>query len=503
MAAWRGIFLTSTLSSIFLIGTFAARLIAPPRDIDPVIYLRSGGLIHHWMLYATVEILVFGGLLAFWHLYPEERRRWMPVFVIAAVAIVLSLTRALWVGCLLVLALHLIWHRSRWIWALPFIPLVLLALSPPAVRARVTDSAHLAYYSNAERLQMLRVGFDMILSHPITGVGPGRVEGLYRSYLSPADPVPAYHGHLHNNAVQVAAQFGLPVTGAAIVFVAILFWDLRRRYRSAVDRRQKFFCHAALLGLAGFLGIGMFDYTYGHSLGLILLSFVLLTPLIPSPECEGNDETLRYDGAEPIDRDALAAMDRLLGFVLTIASLPAMIGSAAVIYVLSMRSPLVAHLRIGQHGCRFWVWKLRTMWSEGAPLPSERGWLQRINGATVPDNKLEADPRVTSRFAAFCRRHSLDELPQLFQVIRGEMSLVGPRPVTRLELVKYYGDFANVTLSVKPGLTGYWQTQGRNALSHARRVHLDVQLARQLSMRVYFRVLLRTFPEILSGKNAR
>ena len=109
---------------------------------------------------------------------------------------------------------------------------------------------------------MLGVGARMIRQEPLTGVGPGRVDALYRSYLAPADPVPAYHGHLHNNLFQLAAQFGLPVALAAMLFVSVLVMHLRRQARVACDRDSQFLCRTALLGLTGFLAAGMFDYTY-------------------------------------------------------------------------------------------------------------------------------------------------------------------------------------------------------------------------------------------------
>jgi O-antigen ligase len=139
-----------------------------------------------------------------------------------------------------------------------------------------------AYYSNAERLQMLHVGWKMVRENPLTGLGPGRVAGMYEGYLSPADPVPAYHGHLHNNAAQLAAEFGVPVVAAAVVFIAILVGDLRKRCRISLDRDQEFLCRTALLALFGFIAAGMCDYTYGHSLGLILLAFAVLSPLAPA-----------------------------------------------------------------------------------------------------------------------------------------------------------------------------------------------------------------------------
>ena len=88
------------------------------------------------------------------------------------------------------------------------------------------------------------------------------------------------------------------------------------------------------------------------------------------------------------------------------------------------------------------------------------------------DFKLKNDPRVTP-IGAFLRRTSLDELPQIFNVLRGEMSLVGPRPVIQEELDKYYGEAAKLYCSIKPGITGLWQVSGRSDLSYAERVALD------------------------------
>jgi len=284
VAAWRGAALGATLSSLFLIGHFARQLVSYHGTSDPVLYLRSGGLLHHWMVYGTVEILVFAGLLELWHFYPEHHRRLLPVLAVNVIAIVLSLTRMLWITCLALLVLDLVWRRSRWILAVPVMLCALFFLVPGAVRSRLSDSVQPDYYSNSERLQMLRVGWKMIRDKPLTGVGPGRVEELYTQYLALGDPVPAYHGHLHNNPVQLAAAFGLPAAIAAAVFAGFLFVELRRRYLRAEDRDAQFLCRTALLSLTGFLLAGMFDYTYGHSLGIILLSFAVLAPLVPPPD---------------------------------------------------------------------------------------------------------------------------------------------------------------------------------------------------------------------------
>lgn len=285
LIVWQGIFLAASLSSLVLIGDFVSRLFYYRRELaaggDVGLYLRSGGLLNHWMVYGTVEILVVAGLLSFWSLYPEERRHWWPVLVINGAAVIVSLTRMAWITCLVMLGVELIWRRSKWIWALPLLPAILFLMAPRPIRERVTQSIRPSYYSNLERIEMLRVGWQMIKEHPLTGVGPGRVDKLYMSYLSPRDPVPAYHGHLHNNAVELAAEFGIPVVVSAFLFVIILFHDLLSALRAAPNKEEEFAARTGLLALIGYLVAGLFEYTYGHSLGLILLGFAVLPPLLP------------------------------------------------------------------------------------------------------------------------------------------------------------------------------------------------------------------------------
>lgn len=105
------------------------------------------------------------------------------------------------------------------------------------------------------------------------------------------------------------------------------------------------------------------------------------------------------------------------------------------------------------------------------------------------------------RFARFCRRHSLDELPQLLHVMRGEMSLVGPRPLTAGEIRSQYGTDAAEILSLKPGISGLWQISGRNRLTYEQRRRLDLEFVRNRSLRMYTRILLRTVPEVWGGGN--
>ena len=289
VTAWRGLLMAASLGSLFVIGDVVWRLAYYRRELfvdsDPSLYLRTGGLLNNWMVFGTVEVVVFAGLLAFCSSYPEQKRFWIPVLALNSLAAILSLTRMVWVCCFALLEADLFWRRSRWRWACAGLPLVLFAIGPNFLRARVRASLQPGYYANTERIEMLRVGWKMIKQHPLVGVGPGRVQSLYRGFLTPTDPVPAYYGHLHNNLVQIAAQFGIAAAVAAIVVLAALFLELRSAWtiaRAKGDRTRLFLSRAGTLGLAGFALAGMFEYTYGHSLGLIAVSFASLAPLAPA-----------------------------------------------------------------------------------------------------------------------------------------------------------------------------------------------------------------------------
>ncbi len=195
--------------------------------------------------------------------------------------------------------------------------------------------------------------------------------------------------------------------------------------------------------------------------------------------------------------------ERLLALLLLCAVAPVLLIAGFVISFLSRRSPLIAHARVGQHGAEIWVFKLRTMWGSGTPRRTGGGWLiERLKGEPVPEFKRTKDPRVTSRFAALCRRYSIDELPQLWHVVRGELSLVGPRPMTIEELAAHYGRAAAEVLRLKPGLTGLWQIRGRSALNYRQRRRLDLFLVRHWSFRLYAGILLATIPRVVSGRDA-
>jgi len=194
--------------------------------------------------------------------------------------------------------------------------------------------------------------------------------------------------------------------------------------------------------------------------------------------------------------------ERAAGLVLLVVAGPVLAVSALILAIFSRRSPLVAHLRVAKDGAPFWMLKLRTMWSPDDFVRGATALVDRIIAEPDTDAKDPSDSRVTNRFAAFCRRHSIDELPQLWHVVRGEMSLVGPRPLTRAEISRHYGSRAGELLSVKPGLTGLWQVAGRSAIQFPQRSAMDLELVRSLKPRVYLTILARTLPALITGKGA-
>jgi exopolysaccharide production protein ExoY len=205
--------------------------------------------------------------------------------------------------------------------------------------------------------------------------------------------------------------------------------------------------------------------------------------------------------AEALTWRIIAIGERILAGILILLLLPALVMVAAITVVLSRRSPFVAHCRVGQSGQTIWVLKLRTMW-DGTVL-QRLAFIEKLP-LDVPQDfiKIPKDPRVKSRFAAICRRYSVDELPQLWHVIRGEMALIGPRPLTWGEIHRYYDSAVGELLAKKPGITGLWQVRGRSRLTYRQRRRLDLFMIRQWSLRLYLKIFFATIPTVLIGRNA-
>lgn len=183
--------------------------------------------------------------------------------------------------------------------------------------------------------------------------------------------------------------------------------------------------------------------------------------------------------------------DVLGASILIVALLPLFVILAVVVTTTDGGSPIFRHERVGRDGRRFGCIKFRSM----VPNARERlGALLASDAVAAAewarDHKLEDDPRIT-RIGRFLRRTSLDELPQLFNVVLGDMSLVGPRPITEEELPRY-GRYAKRYLVVRPGLTGLWQISGRNGVTYDERVVIDVCYTRRYGAWIDMKILLLT-----------
>lgn len=161
-----------------------------------------------------------------------------------------------------------------------------------------------------------------------------------------------------------------------------------------------------------------------------------------------------------------------------------------------------AHMRIGKNGKPFPCYKFRSMVLNSQEMLQK--YLAENSAAREEwerDFKLKDDPRVTP-IGKVLRRTSLDELPQIFNVLRGEMSLVGPRPVIQEELDKYYGETAKLYCTVKPGITGLWQVSGRSDLGYNERVALDAVYIQNRSIIGDILILWKTIGVVLMKKGA-
>jgi len=190
-------------------------------------------------------------------------------------------------------------------------------------------------------------------------------------------------------------------------------------------------------------------------------------------------------------------LDLTLGSVLFAAAVPVMALAAAAIKLDSPGPVFHRAVRVGRGGRKFTFLKLRSMRVGAEEL---RGLLLHLNQAEGPAFKLHDDPRVT-RVGRWLRKLSLDELPQLWHVLQGSMSLVGPRPPFPEE-VERYEPWMLRRLSVKPGLTCLWQIRGRSDLSFEEWMRLDLEYVDRQSFRLDAVILARTLPAVLSARGA-
>ncbi|MDQ6671979.1 MAG: sugar transferase [Chloroflexota bacterium] len=207
----------------------------------------------------------------------------------------------------------------------------------------------------------------------------------------------------------------------------------------------------------------------------------------------------RYIGFAPMA--SVSWLKRAIDLLVTalgVAAISPLLVAIAIAIKLDSSGPVFyRQQRVGKNSRTFWIYKFRSM---GQDAEHRLEALRDQNEASGPLFKIRADPRVT-RVGRFIRRWSLDELPQLFNVLRGEMSLVGPRPPLPSEVAKYE-DWQLGRLRAVPGLTGLWQVSGRSEVTFHDMVRLDIHYIRNWSLGLDVEILLRTIPAVLTSRGA-
>jgi exopolysaccharide biosynthesis polyprenyl glycosylphosphotransferase len=190
-------------------------------------------------------------------------------------------------------------------------------------------------------------------------------------------------------------------------------------------------------------------------------------------------------------------MDFALALVVLVVAAVPMAVIAGIIKLTSPGPVLFKQIRVGKDGRIFTCYKFRSMYKDAEERLEELREFSEVDG---PIFKMRNDPRLTP-FGKLLRRTSLDELPQLFNILRGEMSWVGPRPPTPQEVARYT-EWHLKRLDVTPGLTGLWQVSGRSDLSFDEMVKLDLYYADNWSLTVDMMIILRTIPAVLKREGA-
>jgi exopolysaccharide production protein ExoY len=198
---------------------------------------------------------------------------------------------------------------------------------------------------------------------------------------------------------------------------------------------------------------------------------------------------------------AKRSMDLLLSSILILLFFPIMLAVSILVALTSPGPIFFTQERLGRFGVPFRIIKFRSMYTK-----RHKDNVQAINEphshneAAYPLNKETSDPRITP-VGRILRKLSLDELPQLFNVLKGDMSLVGPRPIVEAEVPLYGHHFAYYDL-FRPGITGLWQVSGRSDIGYERRVMFDREYATQWSCALDFKILTRTIPAVLTMRGA-
>ncbi|WP_288921802.1 undecaprenyl-phosphate galactose phosphotransferase WbaP [uncultured Phascolarctobacterium sp.] len=338
-----------------------------------------------------------------------------------------------------------------------------------------------------EKVQLLRI--------PVLIIGAGKTaELLVKGIINDAGMGYKIIGLLEDNCVRNGILKRFPVLGKfADVEAVILKTGVQHVFIAAPGLEQEKLTRLIYKVQPLVKNIGIIPNLVGIPMGGIEVESLFNEKLMLL--------RLKNNLARSWNRYLKTIFDFALTLVGTVAISPILIFIAIWIYIDSPGPVIFKHTRIGKNGKKFLCYKFRSMCIDAKEKLAELLENDPVAKAEWKrDFKLKNDPRIT-KSGAFLRRTSLDELPQIFNVLKGEMSLVGPRPVIEEELERY-GEYVNDYLMVKPGITGMWQINGRNDTSYAERVCMDSWYVRNWSIWIDNLILWRTLKSVIRCKGA-
>ena len=214
------------------------------------------------------------------------------------------------------------------------------------------------------------------------------------------------------------------------------------------------------------------------------------------------EKTYQADTGNGIYKFVKRAFDFIAALAAIVAISPLLLIISAIVYLGDPGPVIYGQLRIGKNGKAFKMWKFRSMYKNADKMIDQLTDEQRQQYIT--EFKIDNDPRITP-VGNFLRKTSLDELPQLFNVLCNDMSLVGPRPLIESEIQTYYADMFDTLLSVKPGVTGYWQAYARNNATYqsGQRQQMEMYYVNHASIMLDIKILFRTVASVLRRDGAK
>jgi len=437
-------------------------------------------LLHWWGSQAEINILLFLlltvlGVIAFaakGH-YTQRRAFWDEVGDMVAVFTLLIVLDAA-IAFLGKWPLSRLWLFSTWVLALLFLPMIRLLLRLILIRLGVWSQSIVVIGSGRNAVEAIRA----LANEPLLGYSVECV--LVPDGLTPATkdfPIPTTFKELGSDPLETLRGLGNP---HVLLALDMEQWGEQERLVRTLG------LHYPELTIAPPLrGLPLFGLEVMHFFSQEV--FML---------------RVRDNLAQLGPRISKRIFDLVAASILIALFSPLLLFIAWRIRVADGGKIFYAQTRIGKDGKPFPCFKFRTMVMDAeARLQDYLAKYPELREEYERSYKLRDDPRVT-RIGKFLRRTSLDELPQLFNVLRGEMSLVGPRPVTQKELEEYYGDIAKIYRLVHPGITGLWQVSGRSDTTYSERTFLDAWYIKNWSLWYDIVILLRTIKVVLRREGA-